>query len=122
MQAMESTQENWVANSGITASHRHVHWHFSLEKFSKIRKRQNKNPTADAESVDQSPPSDGTTSGDQGLKPTADQQPGFHDHKPSLWRKRVRTVLLRLRGQEQHKDVYIIPQHLRAQLKQMYVY
>lgn len=90
--------------------------------ISKIRKRQNKNPTADAESVDQSPPSDGTTSGDQGLKPTADQQPGFHDHKPSLWRKRVRTVLLRLRGQEQHKDVYIIPQHLRAQLKQMYVY
>lgn len=43
-------------------------------------------------------------------------------HKPSLWRKTIRSVILRLRGQEQHKDVYVMPQHLRDQLKQMYVY
>lgn len=42
--------------------------------------------------------------------------------KPSLWRKTMRSVLLRLRGQEQHKDVYVMPAHMRNQLKQMYVY
>ena len=46
----------------------------------------------------------------------------FDEYKPSVWRKTLRSVLLRLRGQEQHKDVYVIPSHLREQLKQTYVY
>jgi len=46
----------------------------------------------------------------------------FDEYKPSVWRKTLRSVLLRLRGQEQHKDVYVIPSHLRQQLKQTYVY
>jgi len=46
----------------------------------------------------------------------------FDEYKPSVWRKTFRSVLLRLRGQEQHKDVYVIPSHLREQLKQTYVY
>ena len=56
------------------------------------------------------------------LQQTTADLPEFKEYKQSLWRKKVRSVLLRLKGQEQHKDVYVMPEHLRAQLKHMYVY
>lgn len=46
----------------------------------------------------------------------------FPEYKQSTWRKTIRSVILRLRGQEQHKDWYVMPDDLRAQLKRMYVY
>jgi len=81
---------------------------------SKLRKRQN-STNSDAEVMDTADPNC--------LKEiqTCDGSE-FDEYKPSVWRKTFRSVLLRLRGQEQHKDVYVIPSHLREQLKQTYVY
>jgi len=89
-------------------------WHLSLGNYSKLRKRQN-STNSDAEVMDTADPNC--------LKEiqTCDGSE-FDEYKPSVWRKTFRSVLLRLRGQEQHKDVYVIPSHLREQLKQTYVY
>ncbi|XP_057380866.1 uncharacterized protein LOC130703385 isoform X3 [Daphnia carinata] len=110
-------------------------WHLSIENYSKLRKRQSSAlSTPDAEVASTSPSSDCSAcphSGDPGSAASIAQfnkevQEAWSaidfGHKPSLWRKTIRSVILRLRGQEQHKDVYVMPQHLRDQLKQMYVY
>ncbi|KZS20859.1 Uncharacterized protein APZ42_012346 [Daphnia magna] len=110
-------------------------WHLSIENYSKLRKRQSSAlSTPDAEVASTSPSSDCSAcphSGDPGSAASIAQfnkevQDAWSaidfGQKPSLWRKTIRSVILRLRGQEQHKDVYVMPQHLRDQLKQMYVY
>ncbi|XP_046633075.1 uncharacterized protein LOC124312634 isoform X1 [Daphnia pulicaria] len=103
--------------------------------ISKLRKRQSSAlSTPDAEAASTSPSSDCSAcphSGDPGSPASIAQfnkevQDAWSaidfGQKPSLWRKTIRSMILRLRGQEQHKDVYVMPQHLRDQLKQMYVY
>jgi len=83
---------------------------------SKFRKRHNSNSTTcDVELPDAH---DATITKEMQAMDEAE----FDEYKPSVWRKTLRSVLLRLRGQEQHKDVYVIPSHLREQLKQTYVY
>jgi len=81
---------------------------------SKLRKRQNLT-NCDIEVMD-------TTDANISKEIQQCYESEFDEYKPSVWRKTFRSVLLRLRGQEQHKDVYVIPSHLREQLKQTYVY
>jgi len=101
-----------------------MQWQLSIDNYSKLRKRQNQQLN-DAEAVQQQPSPEQSfnlTAHDTVCKDVQATDIGFPEYKQSLWRKTMRSVLLRLRGQEQHKDVYVMPQHLRAQLKQMYVY
>jgi len=109
-------------------------WQLSIENYSKLRKRQSSqlSSSLDIEMADCSVNSVPSHTTDPSASPSSlsgkeqVSEDEYHEsdfgHKPSLWRKTIRSVLLRLRGEQQHKDVYVMPQHLRAQLKQMYVY
>lgn len=108
-------------------------WQLSIENYSKLRKRQSSqlSSSLDIEMADCSVSSASGQTADPASPSSLSakeqvSEDEYHEsdfgHKPSLWRKTIRSVILRLRGEQQHKDVYVMPQHLRAQLKQMYVY